>query len=81
MCAFFFASYGLPVGDGLAMIGKLLEHTQVQTTAKYAHLTADPTKRAATKISDRLPLALPGTIDNPIVTKAIEIQATDVAAA
>lgn len=34
------------------MIGKLLGHTQVQTTARYAHLASDPIKQAATKISD-----------------------------
>ena len=28
------------------MIGKLLGHTQVQTTARYAHLAADPIKQA-----------------------------------
>ena len=76
-----FASGGLLIGEGLAMIGQLLEHTLVQTAAKYAHLTADPIKQAAKKISDRLPLALSGTIDNSIVTKAIEIQSKDVAAA
>ena len=31
-----FASGGLLVGEGLPMIGKLLGHTQVQTTARYA---------------------------------------------
>ena len=48
-----FASGGLLVGEGLAMIGKLLGHTQVQTTARYAHLASDPPglKQAATKIS------------------------------
>jgi integrase len=55
-----FASGGLLVGEGLAMIGKLLGHTQVQTTARYAHLASDPVKQAATKISDRLALALLG---------------------
>jgi integrase len=45
-----FASGGLLVGEGLAMIGKLLGHTQVQTTARYAHLASDPVKQAATKI-------------------------------
>jgi integrase len=60
-----FASGGLLVGEGLAMIGKLLGHTQVQTTARYAHLAADPVKQAATKISDRLALALLGTLDKP----------------
>ena len=58
-----FASGGLLVGEGLAMIGKLLGHTQVQTTARYAHLASDPIKQAATRISDRLALALLGAVD------------------
>jgi site-specific recombinase XerD len=33
------------------MIGKLLGHTQVQTTARYAHLAADPVKAAASSVS------------------------------
>jgi hypothetical protein len=52
------------------MIGKLLGHTQVQTTARYAHLAADPIKHAATKISDRLALALLGPVDEPSTKKA-----------
>jgi integrase len=53
-----FASGGLAVGEGLSMIGKLLGHTQVQTTARYAHLAADPVKQAADKIAARLAGAL-----------------------
>lgn len=53
-----FASGGLLVGEGLPMIGKLLGHTQVQTTARYAHLASDPIKAAATRISKRLAAAL-----------------------
>ncbi|OLP58892.1 integrase [Xaviernesmea oryzae] len=53
-----FASGGLLVGEGLPVIGKLLGHTQVQTTARYAHLAADPVKAAATRISERLADAL-----------------------
>ncbi len=34
------------------MIGKLLGHTQVQTTARYAHLAADPVKVAANDIAN-----------------------------
>lgn len=49
-----FASGGLLVGEGLPMIGKLLGHTQVQTTARYAHLADAPVKAAATRIADRL---------------------------
>ena len=64
-----FASGGLLVGEGLAMIGKLLGHTQVQTTARYAHLASDPIKQAATKISDRLALALFGAVGEANVKK------------
>lgn len=53
-----FASGGLLVGESLPMIGKLLGHTQVQTTARYAHLANDPIKAAATRISERLAAAL-----------------------
>ena len=44
-----FASGGLLVGEGLPMIGKLLGHTQVQTTARYAHLASDPVNSPLTK--------------------------------
>ena len=44
----------LLVGEGLPMIGKLLGHTQVQTTARYAHLANDPVKSAANRIATRI---------------------------
>ena len=53
-----YASGGLAVGEGLPMIGKLLGHTQVQTTARYAHLASDPVKSAAEKISERIAKAV-----------------------
>lgn len=49
-----FASGALALGEGLPMIGKLLGHTQVQTTARYAHLAADPVKFAADRVSSSL---------------------------
>jgi len=47
-----FASGALFLGEGLPMIGKLLGHTQVQTTARYAHLALDPVRNAAEKVSN-----------------------------
>jgi integrase len=41
-----FASAAVAAGQRLPMIGKLLGHTQVQTTARYAHLAADPVRAA-----------------------------------
>ena len=49
-----FASGGLLVGEGLPMIGKLLGHTQVQTTARYAHLARDTIKASAARIGDSI---------------------------
>jgi len=53
-----FASTAVAAGQGLPMIGKLLGHTQVQTTARYAHLAADPVKNAADAVADSLQHAL-----------------------
>jgi site-specific recombinase XerD len=36
------------------MIGKLLGHTQVQTTARYAHLAAEPIMLAADAVAQSL---------------------------
>ena len=36
------------------MIGKLLGHRQVQTTARYAHLARSSVKTAAARIADSL---------------------------
>jgi integrase len=55
-----FASTAVAAGQGLPMIGKLLGHTQVQTTARYAHLAADPVKAAAEKVASNLALAIGG---------------------
>lgn len=41
-------------GQGLPMIGKLLGHTQVQTTARYAHLAAEPVRMAADAVAQNL---------------------------
>ena len=49
-----YASGGLLVGEGLPMIGKLLGHNHVHTTARYAHLANDPLKSAANRIALRI---------------------------
>ena len=46
-----FASRALALGESLTMIGKLLGHTQVQTTARYAHLARDSIQNAAARIT------------------------------
>ena len=52
------ASVGAGMGLGLPIIGKLLGHTQPSTTARYAHLDADPLRRASKRIGSRLAAAM-----------------------
>jgi hypothetical protein len=40
------------------MIGKLLGHTQASTTARYAHLDADPLRRASDRIGGHIAAAM-----------------------
>jgi integrase len=55
-----FASGAVALGESLPMIGKLLGHTQVQTTARYAHLAADPIKAAAGRVSSHIAALING---------------------
>ena len=55
-----FASRALALGESLTMIGKLLGHTQVQTTARYAHLARDSIQTAASRITQSIGSNLTG---------------------
>ena len=55
-----FASVGAGASLGLPVVGKLLGHSQPQTTARYAHLDADPLRRASNIIGSHLSAALAG---------------------
>jgi integrase len=55
-----FASVGAGAGMGLPLIGKLLGHTQAQTTARYSHLDHDPVKAANEVIGRRIAAAMAG---------------------
>lgn len=57
-----FASVGAGSGLGLPIIGKLLGHGDVKTTAKYAHLDVDPLRRANDVIADRISSAMKGNV-------------------
>ena len=49
-----YASRALALGESLPMIGKLLGHTQVETTARYAHIARDSVQESATRIADSI---------------------------
>jgi integrase len=56
-----FASFGAGAGLSLPMIGKMLGHTQAQTTQRYAHLAADPLKRAVDTVTSDIAAAMNGS--------------------
>lgn len=49
-----YASNAIGQGLSLEIVGKLLGHTQYQTTMRYAHLADDPLKKAADDVSEAL---------------------------
>ncbi len=55
-----FASEAVMNGESLPMIGKILGHTQPQTTARYAHLADDPLQSASERIATSLQAAMAG---------------------
>lgn len=61
-----YASVGASGGDSLYIIGKLLGHNQQRTTQRYAHLSEDPIKVAADRISEQIAAAMEGKSGNVI---------------
>ena len=44
----------LALGETLPVIGKLLGHSDIETTARYAHLAQDSIHEAAERIADSI---------------------------
>jgi integrase len=55
-----FASIAAAGGMGLPIIGKMLGHSQAQTTQRYAHLASDPVKAAAAAVAGKIAAAMAG---------------------
>jgi integrase len=55
-----FASVGAIGGLSLPIIGALLGHKHAMTTARYAHLSADPVRAANEAIGERISAAMGG---------------------
>ena len=53
-----YASNAVSSGMPIQMVGRLLGHTQLQTTMRYAHLADDPVNRAAEENANRLSAAI-----------------------
>ena len=64
------AATGAGLGLGLHIVGKLLGHSQPQTTARYAHLDADPLRRASNSIGS----ALEGAMTRRAPAEVVELR-------
>ncbi len=76
-----FASVGAGSGMGLPIVGKLLGHTQPSTTARYAHLDADPVRRASELIGNSILADLNGESANKAVARTESGQTTSISKA
>lgn len=59
-----YASVAAAFGASLPMIGKLLGHSNTQTTARYAHLADDPMQRLNIDVGKRIASAMKGKSDD-----------------
>jgi integrase len=64
-----FASVAASAGMGLPIIGKMLGHTQAQTTARYAHLASDPVAAAAATVAGKIEDAMKAVVSRNNVVK------------
>ena len=69
-----FASRALALGESLTMIGSLLGHTDVGSTARYAHLARDTEKMSAAKVGGSIEADI-----MPLETGAVQIRQEAVA--
>ena len=58
------------------MIGKLLGHSQVETTARYAHLAKDSVRESAVRISESIAAAILKGYASKSVTRAARMPQT-----
>ncbi|MEM9553714.1 MAG: site-specific integrase [Acidobacteriota bacterium] len=57
-----FASYGVNQGQNLVVVGRLLGHSKITTTQRYAHLADDPIRQATNAIGSGLAATLEASL-------------------
>ncbi len=60
-----YASNAVMSGLSIPVLGKILGHTQIQTTMRYAHLADEPVREAADKVSQQLGALIGGRGTRP----------------
>jgi integrase len=57
-----YASNAVMAGLSIPLVGKILGHTQIQTTMRYAHLADEPVREAADKVAQQLGALIGSTL-------------------
>lgn len=70
-----YASMAAAAGASLPMIGKLLGHSQPQTTHRYVHLTEDPVQLLNERVGDAIAIAL-GSLSSSSSSEEVPDQIT-----
>ena len=60
-----YASRALAAGESLSMIGKLLGHADIQSTARYAHLARETERLSAARVGGSIGADIGANKDNP----------------
>lgn len=63
-------STAVSTGEALALTGAILGHANPRSTAVYAHVQNDPSKRAANRVSKKIAAALAGKRYEPVARPA-----------
>ena len=66
-----FASRALALGESLTMIGKLLGHRKVQTTARYAHLARESVKTSAARVAESIAADMEEPPTTPVADRTV----------
>ena len=69
-CRHSYVSRALALAESLPMIGRLLGHTQVEMTARYAHLAKDSVCDSAVRVSESIAADIFGRDRTPAGAKA-----------
>jgi len=69
-----FASVAAGLNLGLPVIGKLLGHTQAQTTQRYAHLLDNPLRAATEAIGEEISKAMRGGVAEVVEVNTMEVE-------
>ena len=72
-----FASFLVKSGRSLYEVQRILGHTQIKTTQRYAHLSQDSLLAAANEVAKAVPILM--AMPNKVVDKVVDVPLLQIA--